>query len=359
MIEIVETIHKGNHIHVYRMSNGTVLKSLISNFTNQREIDKLRKEYEIGQLFQGCNHVIQFIDYSDIYSQLSSNNLQSFCTACITMEDFGGRCLSSVIPTHGFPIHQFLDIAIQLVLGLNEIHRKNVIHRDIKSDNILVNIQTGLVKYIDFGIASTLREVNPRMNFSKLEATLAYIAPEATGRMNRVVDYRTDFYMLGVTLYEMLCGHLPFNSADARELVYCHLAKEPVTPYEARTKDRIPTILSDIVMKLLKKNPEDRYQSSAGLLSDLTNCREQLKKNRIIEPFPIATKDISEKFTIPNKLYGREKEIEKLVDTFERVRKSSSEILIVSGYSGIGKSTVSYFLVIISNKISSNTLFKS
>jgi serine/threonine protein kinase len=172
----------------------------------------------------------------------------------------------------------------------------------------LRNPATGVVKINDFGIATRFARTNPSFsNPTALEGTLAYISPEQTGRMNRMLDYRTDFYSLGVSFYELLVGQLPFVTDDVLELVHCHLAKQPVPPHQVNVD--IPSIVSDIVVKLMAKNAEERYQSAAGIKADLEVCLVQLETTGRIEPFPLGTQDSSDKFQIPQKLYGREREI--------------------------------------------------
>ncbi len=169
-----------------------------------------------------------------------------------------------------------------------------------------------------------------------LEGTLAYISPEQTGRMNRGIDYRTDFYSLGVTLYELLTGELPFQSNDPMELLHCHIAKQPPSVI----RDEIPQVILDIVMKLMAKNAEDRYQSALGLKFDLENCLHQLQVDGIIRGFEIAQRDVCDRFIIPDKLYGRETEVSTLLQAFERVSLGATEMMLVAGFSGIGKTAV-------------------
>ncbi|MBD0302803.1 MAG: AAA family ATPase, partial [Tolypothrix sp. T3-bin4] len=213
---------------------------------------------------------------------------------------------------------------------------------DINPSNIVFNPDTEIIKIIDFGIATVLTRENPTLkNPNVLEGTLAYMSPEQTGRMNRTLDYRTDFYSLGVSFYELLTGQLPFNTTDALELVHCHIAKQPVPPHLLRAEGRgIPKAVSDIVMKLMAKTAEERYQSAWGIKADLEKCLTQLQTTGKIELFPLGTQDISEKYQIPQKLYGREQEIVMLLTAFERVISDKSELMLVSGYSGIGKSAL-------------------
>ncbi|MBR8835002.1 MAG: AAA family ATPase [Stigonema ocellatum SAG 48.90 = DSM 106950] len=248
-------------------------------------------------------------------------------------------------------LSDFLHIAIQIVVTLDGLYRHRVIHKDIKPSNIVINPVTKEVKLIDFSIASLLpRETQTLTSPKVLEGTLAYISPEQTGRMNRLIDYRTDFYSLGVTFYELLTGQLPFTSVDPMELVHCHIAKEP--PKVHTLNSHIPPILSEIVSKLMAKNAEDRYQSALGLKYDLEICLQQWQTRENIPPFKLASRDISDRFIIPEKLYGRAKEVETLLAAFDRVsgnrpEKDSEdkltpkiELILVAGFSGIGKTAV-------------------
>ncbi|WP_442944774.1 ATP-binding sensor histidine kinase [Nostoc sp.] len=222
---------------------------------------------------------------------------------------------------------------------LDILYRERIIHKDIKPANILINPETKQVKLIDFSIASLLpRETQTLINPNILEGTLAYISPEQTGRMNRGIDYRTDFYSLGVTFYELLTGELPFTSNDPMELVHSHIAKQPPNLRE-RGKE-IPQVICDIVMKLMTKNAESRYQSVLGLKFDLENCLHQLQETGRIESFEIACRDVCDRFLIPDKLYGRKTEVSALLQAFERVSLGATEMMLVAGFSGIGKTAV-------------------
>ncbi|WP_202224933.1 AAA family ATPase, partial [Okeania sp. KiyG1] len=263
----------------------------------------------------------------------------------IALEDFGGISLKQWLEERpDISVEEFLFLAIAITESLGQIHAQHIIHKDINPSNIVFNPETKELKIIDFGISTKLSRENPTLkNPNVLEGTLAYISPEQTGRMNRGLDYRTDFYSLGVTFYEMLSGQLPFESSDALELVHCHLAKNPsaIISKEKLNKIEIPQIITDIVMKLMAKNAEDRYQSADGLKEDLEECRRQLEITRNINSFPLGQQDISNRFQIPQKLYGREKEIPTLLKTFKRVVETGKvELMLVSGYSGIGKSSL-------------------
>ncbi|MBD3308633.1 AAA family ATPase, partial [candidate division KSB3 bacterium] len=211
-------------------------------------------------------------------------------------------------------------------------------HKDLNPSNILWNPQTGVLKLIDFGIATQLAREKPDILHHPdiLEGTLAYISPEQTGRMNRSLDYRTDFYSLGVTFYELLVGFLPFQADDPLELMHCHLAKIPPAPHDLNRQ--IPRPVSEIVMKLLAKTAEDRYQSAKGLLADLQKCADQLEFAGEIHYVAVGQHDVSDTFRLPQKLYGRDAAIHTLLTAVERVRKGPAELILVSGYAGIGKS---------------------
>ncbi|HEY9298698.1 MAG TPA: AAA family ATPase, partial [Phormidium sp.] len=257
----------------------------------------------------------------------------------LIFEDFGGESLKDNITSQRIELLDFLQIAIQLSDTIGQIHKHKIIHKDIKPQNIIINPETGLVKITDFRISSLLSVENQTIsNPNLLEGTLAYMSPEQTGRMNRSIDYRTDFYSLGVTFYEMLTGQLPFQSSDPMELIHCHIAKQPEIPH-ALNQD-IPQALSALVMKLLSKTAEDRYQSAFGIKADLECCLNQLNNSGRIENFSLSKYDISDKFQVSQKLYGREAEIAVLMNAFERVSLGTTEIVLVSGFSGIGKSAL-------------------
>ena len=238
------------------------------------------------------------------------------------------------------PPNKFLPIAIQIAQILEGLYQYRIIHKDIKPQNILINPDTFEVKLIDFSISSRLpRESSQSVqNPDYLEGTLAYMSPEQTGRMNRCIDYRTDFYSLGITFYELLAGQLPFQTADPMELVHCHIARQPA-PLSA-ANSAVPPILSDLVMKLMAKTAEERYQTAFGLRHDLETCLVQLQADNTIPAFALGERDISDRFAIPEKLYGREAEVEALLAAFGRVGQGICEALFVTGAAGVGKSAL-------------------
>jgi len=257
----------------------------------------------------------------------------------LVLEDPGGAPLDRLL---GRPldVSHFLRIAIPLAATLRQVHERGLIHKDIKPANILVDAASGGVWLTGFGIASRLlREHQTPAPPEVIAGTLAYMAPEQTGRMNRSVDSRSDLYALGVTFYELLTGALPFTAADPIELIHCHIAREPVPPGELASA--VPAPLSMIVMKLLAKTAEERYQTAAGVEADLRKCLTAWESIGRIDPFPPGLQDASERLMIPEKLYGREGEIATLLAAFDRVvMHGGSELVLVSGYSGIGKSSV-------------------
>ena len=257
----------------------------------------------------------------------------------LVLEDNGGEPLERLL---GAPLQvgHFLHLAIAIAAALGKVHRCGLIHKDIKPANILVNPTTGAIKLTGFGIASRLpRERQVPAPPEVIAGTLAYMAPEQTGRMNRSVDSRSDLYALGISLYQMLTGTLPFTGSDPMELVHCHIARQPVPPSERL--ENVPAPVSAIIMKLLAKTAEERYQTAAGLEGDLRRCLADWERQGRIDDFPLGRYDVPDRLLIPEKLYGRAHEVETLLASFERIVKSGvPELALVSGYSGIGKSSV-------------------
>src|SRR6202011_3295554 len=237
-------------------------------------------------------------------------------------------------------LSRFLRFAVGLAAALGKLHRQGLIHKDIKPANILVDSASGAVWLTGFGIASRLpRERQPAEPPEMIAGTLAYMAPEQTGRMNRSIDSRADLYSLGVTVYQMLTGCLPFKASDPMEWVHCHIAQQPVAPDQYAKE--IPAPLSAIVMKLLAKTAEERYQTAAGVARDIRHCLTEWEAHHRIDPFQLGTRDVSDRLLIPEKLYGREREIDALLASFDRVVANGTlELVLVSGYSGVGKSSV-------------------
>jgi predicted ATPase/two-component sensor histidine kinase len=257
----------------------------------------------------------------------------------LVLEDPGSEPLAGLI---GVPmdVGRFLRLAIGITTAMGKLYERGLVHKDIKPANILANSTTGEVRLTGFGIASRLPRERQRPDPPEIiGGTLAYMAPEQTGRMNRSVDARSDLYSLGVTFYEMLTGLLPFSASDPMEWVHCHIARDPLPPNERI--NTIPAVVAAIVMKLLAKNAESRYQTAAGVEADLRHCLKSWEAGRYIEPFPLGAHDASDRLLIPEKLYGRETEIKTLVGALDRVTAHGArEIVLISGYSGIGKSSI-------------------
>jgi PAS domain S-box-containing protein len=261
--------------------------------------------------------------------------------AVLILKDPGGESLDRVIEQHkGQPIDltRVLRISVGLSAALGQAHQRGLIHKDVKPENMLVD-DSGHVWLIGFGIASRLpRERQAPAPPEVIAGTLAYMSPEQTGRMNRSMDTRSDLYSFGVTLYQMLTGELPFAAADPLEWVHCHIARQPVAPADRRA---VPKPLSAIAMKLLAKNAEERYQTAAGLEADLRRCLAEWQSNGRIASFTLGANDSSDRLLIPEKLYGREREVDSLLAAFDRVvAQGTAELVLVSGYSGVGKSSL-------------------
>ncbi|ABA21602.1 Serine/Threonine protein kinase and Signal Transduction Histidine Kinase (STHK) with GAF sensor [Trichormus variabilis ATCC 29413] len=335
---ITEQLYFGSKTIVYRGlrkqdQKPVVIKLMRNEYPTFQEIAQFRNQYTITK----------DLDIPGIVKPLSLETYRN--SYALVMEDFGGLSLkdwgqiSKDSNEYGTVLKRFFHIAIAIASTLESLHRSRIIHKDIKPANILINPTTLEIRVTDFSIATLLpREVQVLTNHNVLEGTLAYLSPEQTGRMNRGIDYRSDFYSLGVTFFELLTGQLPFMTIEPMELVYCHIAKQP--PKASDINPKIPTILSDIVSKLMAKNAEDRYQSAYGLAYDLEICHKQWQETGNITSFELATKDVSDRFLIPEKLYGRQHEVATLLAAFERATQGTTEMILVTGFSGIGKTAV-------------------
>ncbi|MEM7017565.1 MAG: AAA family ATPase, partial [Pseudomonadota bacterium] len=269
---------------------------------------------------------------------VKANNVVEFSNGvALEFEDFQGVSLNQTLKQTKLPLKSHLQIALRLSKALQAIHDEGVIHKDVKPDNILVNLKQSEVKITDFGISAVIEDNNPNKRQS-LQGTLSYISPEQTGRMNRGVDYRTDFYSLGVVFYEMLTGRLPFQHGDTMELVHAHIALMPISPHDL--KPEVPLGLSKLVMKLLEKMPEARYQNARGLLADLEHCLHCWETRGEIPAFPCGEHDVSDQFRLPQKLYGREQTLEIFHNNFETLKQGGRGTIVISGENGVGKSAL-------------------
>src|SRR5262245_21165140 len=304
-----------------------ILKLLNQDFPSPERIAWFTREYE----------VLRNLHLPGVVAAYSLEHDQQ--RPMMVLEDFGGESLHRLHLAGTLNLDRALRLAISVAEILGQVHQHYIMHKDINPSNIVLNPATEQVKLIDFGISTVLSRETPTFrNPNVLEGTLAYLSPEQTGRMNRDMDYRTDFYSFGVTLYELLTGRLPFASDDPLELVHSHIAKLPPPPH-AIVPD-LPHALSAIVLKLLAKNAEDRYQSAHGIVADLSECLRQWQARGRIEPFLLGRSDRSDKLQIPQKLYGREHEIAALLAAFDRVSAGASELVLVAGYAGVGKSAL-------------------
>ncbi|MEG4577356.1 AAA family ATPase [Microcoleus sp. N3A4] len=331
-VAVVTLLYESANSLVYRAireadNKPLILKFLKESYPTLQELVRYRTEYRITRELKEAG-VVRVYDL-----QKYQNSLVMF------VEDFGGESLKIWMQQRKFSLKEFLQIAIATTEILGQIHSANIIHKDINPSNIVYNPETEQLKIIDFGISTQLNRETPTLkNPGILEGTLAYISPEQTGRMNRTLDYRADFYSLGVTFYELLTEKLPFETEDALELVHCHIARQPLSPQEIEPE--IPLIVSQIVSKLMAKNAENRYQTAGGLKHDLEMCLVQLEETDSIQKFDLGTRDITDRFLIPEKLYGRKTEVYSLLAAFERVSTGSAEMMLVAGFSGIGKTAV-------------------
>ena len=309
-----------------KLNKNVIIKIPSTEYPSNDDIARIQHEYE----------VLNKLNIKGVVKTHSIEKYQNLTFLVLEAEEV--MTLDKKIPTSGMSLEIFFPLAIKLSGIIDGIHKKNIIHKDIKPHNILFSEKTGNVTMINFGLASFLETENSaQKSIHSLEGT-QYISPEQTGRMNRTIDYRTDFYSLGISFYEALTGTVPFRGKDPMELVHCHIAKQPFAPCNANPQ--VPTALSNIVMKLLSKNAEDRYKSASGLKTDLEYCYDEWKKKGAIINFSLGKKDILNKFYIPQKLYGRENQLKILFDGYEKVSKGIKEIMLVTGYSGIGKSAL-------------------
>ncbi len=328
---IKEKIYESDNSIIYRAirdldNTPIIIKMLPSEYSTIKEIQRFQLEYEIANSF---NHegIIK------IFSIEKYNRIK-----ILTMEDFKGISINNILLKRKISLEEFLIIAMKTTDALDEIHRKHIIHKDINPSNLIWNAESKSLKIIDFGISTRLPyEVQALIDPNSIEGSIAYMPPEQTGRINKNIDYRSDYYSLGITLYEIITGDKPFESDDILEMLYFHIAKTPASPYEKNLN--IPKSISNIIMKLIEKNAEDRYQSSFGISYDLKMCLESYKEFGCIRDFEICKKDISEQFKISQKLFGRENELRTLLVGFDQVcQNSCSQMLMVVGSSGIGKS---------------------
>lgn len=327
-----QTIYEGRGTRVLRSRRErdglpVILKTLRSAYPAPEDRARLRLEHDL----------LRGLDDPGVVRPLEllaqGNNL------VLVLEDIGGAPLHAQEDYGRLEVERFLELAVQMAGVLGRIHRHGLIHKDVNPANFVANAATGRLQLIDFDLATRLEEERVRPGaLGALEGTLPYIAPEQTGRMNRNLDWRADFYALGATFHEMLTGQPPFPVGDALELIHHHLAVPPPSVRERRPE--LPEPLAAIVLKLLAKSAEDRYLGAYGLIQDLERCRRELNAGGPAAPFTLGQRDVSDHFHIPQKLYGRERDIRRLLEAFERASRGRAELMLVSGEPGIGKSVL-------------------
>ncbi|WP_437622181.1 AAA family ATPase [Sorangium sp. So ce1151] len=341
--ELLDTLHDGSRSSVYlgrKKSTGKmcVIKVARKGVNGTRNVAILKRQYEITRNLD----LDGIVRVYDLEVRLDY--------AALIMEYFAGRSLRAIIDEsgEGVGLVRAVRIALQLADTLGAIHERNIIHKDVKPSNIIVNHDVSTSKLTDFSIASLLpgERASVYDPWSAGEGTLQYISPEQTGRMNRSIDFRSDYYSLGVTLYELTTGRLPFETTDPLELVHHHIAKTPVAPHKLRPD--VPEALSKVVMKLLSKTAEERYQSIFGLKADLKACLDMLEGDAPALDFVPGQKDKPTRLQVSQRLYGRQEEVDALMAAFRNVSRpdagaapgGQSELVLLAGYSGVGKSAV-------------------
>ncbi len=305
-----------------------VVKLLRNEHPTPLQLARLRHEHE----------VLAGID--DPHIVKSRGLLQHGHGLALVLEDVGENSLDHVIASGTADLGRRLELAVSLARTVAAVHRHRVIHKDIKPHHFFIrNDAPDTTALIDFGLATSLAQrVQAAAKVTELEGTLAYIAPEQTGRMNRVVDWRSDLYSLGVTLYELFTERLPFDTKDPLELVHSHIARNPTAPAKIRTG--LPAPLSDIILRLLAKSAEDRYQSAVGVQRDLERCLELVRSNQQSQAFVLGADDDSGEFAIPQKLYGRERELARLGELLAHTREGEKGLVLLRGTAGVGKSAL-------------------
>ncbi|MCA9663930.1 MAG: AAA family ATPase [Myxococcales bacterium] len=327
--ELTERLHESQRTLVYRGrriadNEAVVVKTSRSPQPTAVEAARLGAEFDIGRE----------LDAPGLVQMLALE--RDGQRPAVVMRDSGGVALARVLEAGRLQLDEALELAISLARSLVTLHRRGVIHRDINPANIIYDRAERSAQIVDLGIASLLdREAAPAVSPEHLEGTLLYLSPEQSGRTGRAVDHRTDLYALGATFYEILCGHPPFLSDDPLELVHAHLARTPLSP--SRVDPSIPEPVSNIVLKLLAKSPDDRYQSAEGLVADLERCIAALAEGDV-ESFPLGQSDRSARLRLPERLYGRQRELDRLLSAYERAADGTRQLVALGGVPGVGKS---------------------
>ena len=315
-----------------RQSDGSpvIIKSLVDPHPSASQLARFAYACKIQQEFDhpGITRVLDCVEAGS--------------APIMVLEDIGAIPLTRYmqeLPGQSLSVERFLSVAIQLSHALAEIHHRHVIHKDLHPGNILMQPRSGQVQITDFDISSRLSREQPSLQPpEELEGILGFISPEQTGRMNRALDYRSDFYSLGVTFYWLLTGRMPFAEDSAIAMVHAHIARVALPVNKVRPE--LPAMLAKIIDRMMAKNAEARYQSAAGLTFDLEECQRQWQVTHSIQDFTLAAHDISDRFQVSQKLYGREPEIAQLINAFAQALQGNPQLMTVAGYAGIGKSAL-------------------
>ena len=326
----IRRLHAGRRSTVDRVerlgdARTVILKQPVADLVAAEMLGRVQHEFDLLRAVRGSG-VIEALEL-----------IRDGSRAALVLEDFGVE-LAACLAERRFSLPEVLDIGIAIARGLAHIHAAGVVHKDINPSNLVYDAATRTVKLIDFDLGARLRATSASGGAATLQGTLHYLAPEQTGRLDRTIDERSDLYALGITLYELVVGRRPFEGDNALALVHAHLAERP--PRIDEIDPAIPGMIADIAMKLIAKAPEQRYQTAAGVQADLERCRRELAETGAIAAFAIAEHDRSPRLEFPERLYGREPEVRALLDAFERSARGAVETVVVSGYSGIGKSSV-------------------
>ncbi|WP_375770783.1 AAA family ATPase [Archangium gephyra] len=328
-----EQLHSSHRSTLFRATRledqcPVILKLTGSDYLDRRRTLELRREYALARRVEG-EGIVQVLGLEEFPDR-----------AALVLEDFGGISLRQLLDERGpLDVSTFLELAVRISAALGHIHQQGVIHKDIKPHNIIINPATGVVKITDFSLSVglSLETVTPELP-THLTGTLAYMAPEQTGRMNRGVDSRADFYALGATFFELLTHRRVFATHAPLELLHAHVAQMPPSPRDLNPE--VPEGLAAIVLKLLAKAPEDRYQSTWGLIADLEQCQRQLRERGTLPPFPLGLSDQPQQFRPPQGLHGRDADVAVLTRTYVRAAAGNGQLLLISGPAGIGKSSL-------------------
>lgn len=326
--KLLNCLFENDKLSIFKAQNiqteeSLLIKILKSPYPSRKEVENLEYEFKITST----------IKISGIIKPIIIESLEH--NKAIIMEGFDGITLHDYFKNKK-SLLQMLGVAIKITRIIQDIHNIDIIHRNINPYNFLINPDTGDVRITGFNIAAEIQKESKKPIYPEsFEGNLSYISPEQTGRMNRSIDFRSDYYSFGIMLYELFTEQLPYKSSDALELIHNHIAKQPPFPHQINLD--LPITISQIIMRLIAKNAEDRYQSIIGLMSDLEECYKQLDSGGFISPFQIGMNDKMDAFVIPEKIYGRDSDIKSLFNEFEQTMQGYTNLVFICGSPGIGK----------------------